>query len=36
MLAVARRLLHPEADSAGAVQDAFLSAFHSLESQGGE
>jgi RNA polymerase sigma-70 factor, ECF subfamily len=32
MLAVARRLLRTEEDSADAVQDAFLSAFRSLES----
>jgi RNA polymerase sigma-70 factor (ECF subfamily) len=31
MLAVARRFLRTEEDSADAVQDAFLSAFHSLD-----
>jgi RNA polymerase sigma-70 factor (ECF subfamily) len=35
MLAVARRLLRTEEDSADAVQDAFLSAFRSLEGFAG-
>jgi RNA polymerase sigma-70 factor (ECF subfamily) len=36
MLAVARRLLRSEEDSADAVQDAFLSAFRALDSFAGQ